>query len=186
MQIERAIGDGTRFGLKVVYSQEARPLGVIGALRHAAPLLDDGFILQYGDALPELPTTLFARQARQRAEPSAMAVTAARHGRGNVEVSSRRVVRYDKTALLPWMDYGMLAFEKSLLFDYPSSTEGDLFPRLAAAGLTAAIETCLPVHTVDDERAYRAFERLVLSQPSRFSSPRSDSMRSATRRSEQG
>ena len=51
-QIEAYLGDGSRFGLEVAFSLDGpKPLGTGGALRKALPLLDDYFLVTYGDTL---------------------------------------------------------------------------------------------------------------------------------------
>jgi mannose-1-phosphate guanylyltransferase / phosphomannomutase len=47
--IQNHFGDGYRFGMKISYCSEDPPLGTAGALRHASSLLDERFLLLYGD-----------------------------------------------------------------------------------------------------------------------------------------
>lgn len=47
--IETHFGDGSRFGVRLGYQQEATPRGTAGALRDALPHLDDTFLVIYGD-----------------------------------------------------------------------------------------------------------------------------------------
>lgn len=50
-KIKEYFGDGTRFGVHLQYSDDgAVPLGPIGALKKAEPLLDDVFFIMYGDS----------------------------------------------------------------------------------------------------------------------------------------
>ena len=48
-QIESYFGNGGQLGLRIRYSRERRPLGTGGALREARRLLDQSFLLMYGD-----------------------------------------------------------------------------------------------------------------------------------------
>lgn len=50
-QIEQALGDGRRFGLRISYSREGAPLETLGGIRRALPMLDDGgdFLVINGD-----------------------------------------------------------------------------------------------------------------------------------------
>jgi mannose-1-phosphate guanylyltransferase / phosphomannomutase len=48
-RIEAHFGDGERFGVEISYCAEDPPLGTAGALRHAAQLLQDRFLVLYGD-----------------------------------------------------------------------------------------------------------------------------------------
>src|SRR5580692_5191028 len=49
--IQSHVGDGSRFGIRVRYSDEgARRLDTAGAVRHALELLDNEFFLVFGDS----------------------------------------------------------------------------------------------------------------------------------------
>jgi mannose-1-phosphate guanylyltransferase / phosphomannomutase len=48
-RIESYIGRGERFGVEISYCAEDPPLGTAGALRHAGELLQDRFLVLYGD-----------------------------------------------------------------------------------------------------------------------------------------
>ncbi|MEW5795173.1 MAG: sugar phosphate nucleotidyltransferase [Candidatus Zixiibacteriota bacterium] len=52
-QIERRLGDGSRFGLAIEYSHESTPLSTIGPLRLIKNLPDD-FVVANGDVLTDL------------------------------------------------------------------------------------------------------------------------------------
>jgi mannose-1-phosphate guanylyltransferase/phosphomannomutase len=51
--IEAHFGDGRCFGMGISYCAEDPPLGTAGALRHASGLLDDSFVVLYGDVFVE-------------------------------------------------------------------------------------------------------------------------------------
>lgn len=52
-RIETYFGDGNRFGIDISYCVEDPPLGTAGALHHAGNLLQDRFVLLYGDVFVE-------------------------------------------------------------------------------------------------------------------------------------
>lgn len=49
-EIEKYLGDGTRYGMKIDYSYETEKLDTGGALRNALPFLDEIFFVMYGDS----------------------------------------------------------------------------------------------------------------------------------------
>ncbi|WP_432697931.1 N-acetylmuramate alpha-1-phosphate uridylyltransferase MurU [Marinobacterium sp. YM272] len=57
-QIEAALGDGSRFGVELLYSPENDPLETAGGIRQALPLLadheDDSFLVVNGDVFTDL------------------------------------------------------------------------------------------------------------------------------------
>lgn len=62
-KIRAHVGDGSRYGLAVSYSEEAEPLETGGALRQAMPLLgDQAFLLINGDVWCDLDLASFCRQ----------------------------------------------------------------------------------------------------------------------------
>jgi histidinol-phosphate phosphatase family protein len=52
-RIESHFGNGQRFGMEISYCAENPPLGTAGALRHAGALLQDRFLVLYGDVFIE-------------------------------------------------------------------------------------------------------------------------------------
>jgi mannose-1-phosphate guanylyltransferase/phosphomannomutase len=52
-RIEAHFGNGRRFGIEISYCAENPPLGTAGALRYAASLLQDRFLVLYGDVFIE-------------------------------------------------------------------------------------------------------------------------------------
>lgn len=119
-QIERRIG-GMQFGLRIRYSYDAPGLdGTLGALRRAAPLLPERFLVMYGDTYLRLDYRDAA--ARWRASGLAGMMTVFRNDdrwdRSNVLYADGRVVAYDKRTPRPgmrWIDYGLGGFDTAAL-----------------------------------------------------------------------
>ena len=66
-RIESCLGDGSRFGLRIQYSRESRPLSTIGPLKLIRDLPDD-FIVANGDILSDLGVrALYRAHLRRRA-----------------------------------------------------------------------------------------------------------------------
>src|SRR5919206_2463395 len=55
--VRNVLGDGTAFGMTMRYVEEPRPLGTGGALKYAASLLDDRFLMLNGDVLSDIDLT---------------------------------------------------------------------------------------------------------------------------------
>jgi histidinol-phosphate phosphatase family protein len=54
-------GDGSAFGVKLIYAIEAEPRGTSGALRDALPYLADRFLLLYGDTFMDVDLSMLWR-----------------------------------------------------------------------------------------------------------------------------
>jgi len=55
--VRNVLGDGSRFGIRLRYVEEPRPLGTGGAAKFAEPLLDERFFMLNGDVLTDLDLT---------------------------------------------------------------------------------------------------------------------------------
>lgn len=148
-QIEKFVGDGSRFACRVRYSADgATLLGTGGAIRRALPLLGHRFWVMYGDSYltASFAPVLAAFQISRR--PALMTVFANqnRWDASNVEFAAGRIARYDKRTPLPSMqhiDYGLSLFSAEVFAAWPSQSAFDLSEvqsHLAAHGSLAGYE----------------------------------------------
>ena len=113
--IEAGLGDGSRFGLSIAYSDEGPdPIGTAGALRRALPLLGERFLVMYGDTYLRVDYARGRRPATQRSGRAGLMTVLRNRGRwgpSNVVYARGRVRAYDKRTPPPgaeWIDYGLL------------------------------------------------------------------------------
>ena len=148
-QVERFVGDGSRFGLRVGYSWDGdRARGTGGALRNALPLLGERFFVLYGDSYLDVALAPIAAAFARSAAPALMTVfrNEGRWERSNATVAAGRVVAYDKKAPDPAMrhvDYGLGLWQAGALGDALGPDPADLadaYGHLAAAGQLAGYE----------------------------------------------
>ena len=127
-QIEKHFGDGSRFDARIRYSREPQPIGTGGAVRLARSLLGDRFLLTYGDVYRRFDYDRFVN-----AHECCVAVY---DGGGNTAIEHERVVRYDKRAVLPYMDAGFCVMPADVidLLNTTGSFEETVFPNLANRG----------------------------------------------------
>lgn len=152
-QIEHYFQDGRQFGLSIRYSREPEPLGTGGAFREAKHLLEDVFVVLYGDSY--LPMD-YASVGRYLSDSEALGVLVVYRDireetgvRGNVALAESGVVsRYDKTVDDPTLQYieaGVLALRKEAISLIPSSgkasLEQEVFPQLIHRGLLLGLPT---------------------------------------------
>lgn len=101
-QVREHVGDGARFGIHVEYSDEGKTLlGTGGALRRALPLLEETFLVTYGDSY--LPFDYAAPLDELRAHDDCDAVMSVFKNDGkwdasNVSTDGAFVLRYEKGA----------------------------------------------------------------------------------------
>jgi NDP-sugar pyrophosphorylase family protein len=145
--IERRVGRD-RFGIAIQYSHDAPGLdGTLGAVRRAAPLLGERFLVLYGDTYLRIDYAEFTQGWRRSGLPAAMAVfrNDDRWDVSNVRYSEGRVVEYDKAAPTPgmrWIDYGLGGLESWVLDLAPASVRElpELHHRLAKQGYLYGFE----------------------------------------------
>jgi MurNAc alpha-1-phosphate uridylyltransferase len=153
-EVRTFVDDGSQWGLSVAYVDEGDQLrGTAGALRLAFDdgVLDDDFLVLYGDSWLQMDPASVLAEARHRPEPALMTVylNAGRWDASNVVFDGTRVVRYAKglnprPAAMRWIDYGLMAFRRTVIAERvaPSAVE-DLAPicgALADEGLLAGLE----------------------------------------------
>jgi NDP-sugar pyrophosphorylase family protein len=147
--IRAFVGDGARFGARVRYADDGPVLrGTWGALRAAAPLLDERFVVTYGDSL--LPVDVGA--ALRALDDSAWADAAMMvwRNRGAVEPSNVRLERgrvaaygRDGEPAPDAIDYGATALRREAVLALEEGAPAplaELWSALAARGALAAVE----------------------------------------------
>jgi MurNAc alpha-1-phosphate uridylyltransferase len=151
--IERELGDGERWGVRLRYVHERGGLlGTAGAVRLAAHVgvLDDTFFVLYGDAYLRVDLNALQERFCTCALPVLMTVyrNEGRWFASNVRYENGLVVLYDKFAAgqphMHHIDYGLLAMRRSVIEEKVApGTAADLAPiltDLSRAGRVAGFE----------------------------------------------
>jgi NDP-sugar pyrophosphorylase family protein len=131
-QVQSALGDGSRWGVRLHYVFDGPVLmGTGGALQRALPWLGEAFFVLYGDSYLECDYTAVEQAFRASGKLGLMAVlwNDDRWDRSNVLFSSGRIVRYDKRNRTPDMkhiDYGLGALQARALRAYATDQVLDL------------------------------------------------------------
>jgi NDP-sugar pyrophosphorylase family protein len=142
-QIEEALGDGSRWGLRFTYVHDGPVLlGTGGALRRALPQLGEAFFVMYGDSFLECDFADVERAFRQSGRSGLMTVyrNEGLYDTSNVEFADGRIVRYEKQARTPAMrhiDWGLGVLTAGAFAPYPDGEPLDLarvYQDLLAAG----------------------------------------------------
>jgi NDP-sugar pyrophosphorylase family protein len=131
-QIETALGDGSRWGMRFTYVNDGPVLlGTGGAIRRALPHLGRAFFVMYGDSYLECDFAAVESAFRRAGRSGLMTVF---HNEGqfdtsNVEYADGRIVRYDKRHRTPAMrhiDWGLGVFKAEAFEGYPADRPLDL------------------------------------------------------------
>lgn len=133
--IEEYYGDGSSRGISISYSYDGKELlGTGGAIRRAIDLLEDDFLLIYGDSFMDIDyaETLY-RYERGKAAGARALMTVLRNNdrfdKSNVVMNGGDLVLYDKhnpTPEMEYIDYGVCMYERSLFEGYAENEAFDI------------------------------------------------------------
>lgn len=169
-QVKECLGDGKRFGVKIVYSEEnEKLLGTGGATKQAQHLLNERFFIINGDTYLPIDYREVEASFLERGTGALMVVYDNEGDSGvrsNVKLGTDSMVaRYDKEGFAPsskYADAGVLALrreELDLLEDErPISLEKGLYPKLIRQGKLAAYVTRAQFYDIGTPQQLEAFE----------------------------
>ena len=167
--IERHVGDGSRFGVRIRCSREETPLGTGGALKKAVPLLRDEFYFLNGDTL--LPVDYCALRA---AAPAFVACLSAFPAAGSARPANLKLGEGGRVLSYGWgapeagfthADAGAGLFRKSIAEHFPPaeafSLENDVYPRLIERGFLGAYPAPEDFYDIGTPAGMKRFEEFV-------------------------
>ena len=132
-QIRDHVGDGARYGLAVRYSDEGETLlGTGGAVRLAAGLLAETFLVTYGDSYLPFDYGAPLRLLDEHTDCDGVMSVFANAGRwdaSNVVTDGAWVLRYEKGTADPafdHIDYGAIALRRSVIEELPANAPAGL------------------------------------------------------------
>ena len=122
--IEDYFGTGSRFGVRIEYSEEEKPLGTAGALRNAENLLGDDFLVLNGDSYFDVKYREVINKYELSNKSGLMVVYKNRnkYDKSNVIVDNGLVVEYNRSIQSPdmvYIDCGLSVLNKKALVFIP-------------------------------------------------------------------
>jgi MurNAc alpha-1-phosphate uridylyltransferase len=173
-QIRAHVMDGAHLNLRVRYSDEgARLLGTAGALRHALALLEENFLVTYGDSYLPFDYAAPLRLLEENSDcDGVMSVykNADQWDPSNVETDGVWVKRYEKGAKhakLDHIDYGALALRRNviaLLPEWVPSALEAIQSDLAAKGRIRAVTAPERFYEIGSPEGLEALDRRLRSR----------------------
>lgn len=163
-QIQTALGDGSRWGMRFEYLADGPILlGTGGALRRALPALGEAFFVMYGDSYLECDLAAVESAFRASGRAGLMTVFGndGQWDTSNVEFADGRIVRYDKRAPTPDMrhiDWGLGILTPRAFERFPDGQPLDLavvYQALVARGELAAFEVTTRFYEIGSPEGLR-------------------------------
>jgi MurNAc alpha-1-phosphate uridylyltransferase len=135
-QIEQRLGDGSRFGLRILYSREAQALETAGGIVNALPLIgDDSFLVVNGDVFTDFDFAGLVPRLMALGESDSLAHLVLvdnpfHHPRGDFVLRNGRVIQDGEERLT----FSGIGVYRSQLFESVAAGErAQLAPILGAA-----------------------------------------------------
>ncbi len=130
--IEEFVGDGSQWEMEVQYSYDGDVLlGTGGAIKKAAGILPDSFMILYGDSYLDIDFEPVVQQFYEDNLP--VLVTVYRNQNAldvsNILMKDGRILKYnknDRDPAMEYIDYGLIVIRKKIFDTYPSHEPFDL------------------------------------------------------------
>lgn len=143
-KIRAHFGDGSHFGVRITYLDEEKPSGTAIPLRKAKELLNEPFLLIYGDVLADINLKEMIDFHEENKALATMAITSVDQPGdwGVVGLRGNKILSFSekpkKAALSHLINAGIFVLDPKVIDYIPkksfSRLENDVFPRLAKEG----------------------------------------------------
>ena len=169
-QIREHVGDGSKFGLKVSYSDDGPILrGTGGAVRRALPLVGSGCFVLYGDSLLDVDyAQVFAAMPLNALGLMTVFRNENSYDKSNVVWRNGRLLRYSKRDATPDMthiDYGLSLLRRAAIERIPADRPTDLaelYSALVGSGEMVGFEVTKRFYEIGSPAGLKEAEEFVL------------------------
>lgn len=165
--IEKYVGDGHKWGLKVQYSYDGDTLlGTGGAVKKALKKLPETFMVLYGDSYPDVNL----KSIINKFENGKYGLMTVYHNKNKLEKSNvlfknGRIVKYNKKIPTPEMehiDYGIIILKKEIFDKYDGSFDiSDVFVELIETGKMSGLEMNKRFYEIGSVNGIEEFEKFI-------------------------
>lgn len=171
--VRNAVGDGSRWGMKIEYSFDGERLrGTGGALRNALPLLGEKFLILYGDSYLECDYQAVEQVFLSSGKLGLMTVYLNRDqwDTSNVQYRDGKIEIYDKSRRTPGMrhiDYGLGGLSEKALLPHDEMSPFDLatvYQELVAQGELAAFEAPERFYEIGSQTGLEELRRYFMNK----------------------
>ncbi|MEM3186323.1 MAG: sugar phosphate nucleotidyltransferase [Conexivisphaerales archaeon] len=172
-KIAEYFGDGSKFHTSIKYSSDAdKLLGPIGAIKKAEGMLDESFLVTYGDNYLSIDCRELMRRLVSSTKLAIMAVYHNKnmYAKSDVDVKDGFVIRFDKNAdNMEWINYGMLAVKRQAIEPLKQGVfidENEFYNSLIMQNQLLAYEVKSRFYEVGTLPSLHEFEEFIGQNPS--------------------
>jgi len=168
-QIRKAFDGGSNYGVHLTYSLEDEPLGTAGALKNAAPYLNDTFLVMYGDSylLLDFMKIYAYFLTQQKLSLDTVFRNNDAFDASNIVIRDNMVEGYSKSEKTPdmvYIDCGAVIFRKEVLQLIPENhfySLEELFLRLIEKEQLLAFEVKERFYEIGSPQGLKDFEAFI-------------------------
>lgn len=171
-KIIKYFGNGEKFGVQIQYSHDGeKPLGPIGALKKAEPLIDKIFFTLYGDSYVFVNYKKIYENFQNQKELAGMIVyeNFDKYDKSNIIIRDNKIIQYagKKTWNMKYIDYGVSIFKKKTLEIIPKNkifTTKNLYTKLVEQKQLLAYEIDKRFYHIGNPEALSEFTKYIQKQ----------------------
>jgi len=168
-KIESYFGNGSRFGVRMEYSEEEKPLGTAGALRNAENILGDEFLVLNGDSYLAINYREVMERYKLGNKLGLMVVykNNNKYDKSNVMIANEFVTNYDRsgrTENMMYIDYGLSILNKKALEFVPQDKFfqlDEVYRELIKRREMMAFETQVRFYEIGSVQGLEDFTKIV-------------------------
>lgn len=163
--LEEHIGAGKPWGIKVSYSREhEKLLGTAGALKNAQDLLNETFLLSWGDSYVRADYQTIYNHHKDSKLPVTICVykNDNKWDKSNIKFLNGKVVKYQKNSELKdlnYIDAGLSVFSRDFLNEIPDGVVSldKIWEKLSSNSRLGGFETSDRFYEIGSENGYKEF-----------------------------
>ena len=171
-QIVDYVGNGSRYGLKVVYSNDGEKLlGTGGAIKNAATFLDDDFFILYGDSFLPIEFNPIYNKFKHNKLPALMTILENNNqwDKSNVIFDGKQINLYDKknhTDHMNYIDYGLSICKKYIFTEmtYNIFDLAEIFTSLSKVNQLDFYEVNQRFYEIGSQQGIEDFSNFALKE----------------------
>ena len=168
-KIESYFGNGSRFGVRMEYSEEEKPLGTAGALRNAENILGDEFLVLNGDSYLAINYREVMERYKLGNKLGLMVVykNNNKYDKSNVMIANEFVTNYDRSGRMEnmmYIDYGLSILNKKALEFVPQDKFfqlDEVYRELIKRREMMAFETQVRFYEIGSVQGLEDFTKIV-------------------------